>query len=255
MPSLEIHHTTRAPAQMAGWLRGLLDPAAKAAGITKPPPMEVRGCGGWGGYFDHACNPDGRVCVSGITLFSRRAVVRTYLHEAAHALLAAAGEPNCSHDPRFFALQYFLFWGLDNAQFMAGTNKTAWCLSPSFYDLQDSPISNLDGSPMPTEEWFGASLDWSISTAKRLCADGMNAEQAARAIIHEYPNFQQKMVDAPKKIQLATDLFRQLQGDVKTAKNELKIQNALWRKLNLQTMFFGGLGWFLLVLLGLKSWL
>jgi hypothetical protein len=166
-----------------------------------------------------------------------------YIHEVTHRLLGEAGATDFSHDARFFALQAYLFARMDAAFFMKSERAEGalWLHLSDLYDIQDAPIGYED---QPKSAWLGASIDWSHDVVSKLLKLNLSAEEAAKFICAEHPKFLQSLRAGAVELE-----------SLKTQLRVEKLANADWRKVNLQTMFFGLVGWLGLVsCVGAKLW-
>lgn len=231
--SIAVHQTSPAPALTAGWVSALLEPAAAAAGISNPPPVELRPTK-WAGY---CCDGevDRRVVLRNTLHFkSKSQFVCTYTHEVTHRILGEVGATDFSHDARFFALQAYLFARMDSAFFMKPERAEGalWLHLSDLYDIQDAPIGYED---QPKSAWLGASIDWSHDVVSKLLKLNLSAEDAAKFICTEHPKFLQSLHAGPVELE-----------SLKTQLRAERLANAEWQKVNLQTMFAGAVGWILL---------
>lgn len=239
---IAVHQTTPAPAITAGWVRALLEPAAKAAGISNPTPVELRPTK-WAGY---CCDGevDRRVVLKNtLHLKSTQHLICVYIHEVSHRLMEEAGAPDGSHDARFFALQLYLLARLD-ASFFRKSERiegALWVHFASLYDLQNAPAGYEESQ---ASSWQGASIGWAQDIVAELLKLELSAEDAAKFICVEHPKFLQSLRAGPAEL-----------ASLKTQLRAEKLGNADWRKVNLQTMFFGLVGWVGFALcVGLKLW-
>jgi hypothetical protein len=165
-----------------------------------------------------------------------------YIHEVSHRLLADAGAPDADHDPRFFSLQLFMLMRLDLAGFMQSERITPWIHGADLYDISTPPIVRSDDQPFELSRWLGASLDWSVELATRMINEGLTAEEAAARVVVEFPKFAHELIGEPQKSAEAAAVLTSLRAQVRHEKS----LNSNWRKVNLQTMFAGAVGWILL---------
>jgi hypothetical protein len=240
--TLAVHQTGPAPAVTAGWVRALLEPAAKAAGVSNPPPLELRPTK-WAGY---CCDSeiDRRVVLRNtLHLKSKTQFVCTYIHEVTHRILGEAGAADFSHDARFLALQWYLFARMDAALFMKQERSEGalWVQFSDFYDIHTAPTGYEE---QPKSAWLGASIDWASDVVSKLLKLNLSAEDAAKFICTEHPKFLQSLRARAAEL-----------GSLKERLRSEKLANADWRKVNLQTMFACAVGWVCFALsLGLKLW-
>ncbi len=240
--SISVHQTTPASAITAGWVRALLEPAALAAGITNPPPVELRPTK-WAGY---CCDGevDRRVVLRNtLHLKSKTQFVAVYAHEITHRILGEAGVTDFGHDARFFALQLYLLARLDSSSFMKSERPESalWVHLSDLYDIQDAPVGYED---QPKSAWLGASIDWADDVVSKLLKLNLSAEDAAKFICAEHPKFLQSLHAGPLELE-----------SLKTHLRLERVGNAEWRKVNLKTIFFGLVGWVGLVsCVGVKLW-
>lgn len=239
---IAVHQTAPAPALTAGWVRVLLEPVAAAASISNPPPVELRPTR-WAGY---CCDGevDRRVVLRNtLHLKSKTQFVAVYIHEVTHRLLGEVGVSNFVHDCRFYALQLYLFARLDSSNYMQSERPAAslWAQFPDLYDIQDAPAGYEN---QPISVWLGASIDWAHDVVSKLLKLNLSAEEAAKFICAEHPKFLQSLRAGAVELE-----------SLKTQLRVEKLANADWRKVNLQTMFFGLVGWLGLVsCVGVKLW-
>ncbi|WP_206021971.1 hypothetical protein [Rhodoferax bucti] len=239
---IAVHQTAPAPALTAGWVRALLEPAAAAAGISNPPPVELRPTR-WAGYCC-AGEVDRRVVLRNtLHLKSKTQFAAVYIHEVTHRILGEAGATDFSHDARFFALQLYLFARLDASSFMKSERieGALWVHFASLYDLQNAPAGYEESQ---ASSWQGPSIGWAQDIAAELLKLNLSAEDAAKFICTEYPKFLHSLRAMPAEL-----------ASVKERLRSEKLANSEWRKVNLQTMFFGLLGWAGLVFcVGVRLW-
>lgn len=240
--SIAVHETTPATPITSAWVRRWLEPAAAASGISGPPAVELRPTR-FAGYCCYS-EIDRRVVLSNTLHYkSKSQFVAVYIHEVTHRILGEAGATEFSHDARFFALQAYLFARMDAAFFMKSERAEGalWLHLSDLYDIQDAPIGYED---QPKSAWLGASIDWSHDVVSKLLKLNLSAEEAAKFICAEHPKFLQSLRAGPAEL-----------ASLKTQLRAEKLGNADWRKVNLQTMFFGLVGWLGFALcVGLKLW-
>ncbi len=195
--SLVVHHTTVAVPTVAGWLRGVLDPACTAVRLAKPVPVELRTCGRWSGWCSSSRDeaPDGRVAVSSRARFwSRTDVVLVYIHETAHRLAADAGLAP-GHCPAFLAIELTMLKRLDAAGLpCAGTffNRA------ELYDLQDPPAAAALAD-QARSAWLPRCLAWAMQQAEELAPTGISAEVVAVEIAGRYSAWCAELEAEPEK--------------------------------------------------------
>lgn len=239
---IAVHQTAPAPALTAAWVRALLEPAAKAAGISNPPPLELRPTK-WAGF---CCDGevDRRVVLRNtLHLKSKTQFVAVYIHEVTHRILGEAGAKDFGHDVRFFALQLYLFARLDASFFMKSERieGALWVHLSSLYDLQNAPTGYEESQ---ASSWQGASIGWAQDIVAELLKRNLTGEDAAKFICAEHPKFLNSLRAMPAELQSLKERLRVEQ-----------LANLNWRKVNLQTMFFGLVGWVCFALcVGVKLW-
>lgn len=240
--TLAVHQTGPATAVTAGWVRALLEPAAKAAGISNPPPVELRPTK-WAGY---CCDGevDRRVVLRNTLHFkSKTQFVAVYIHEVTHRILEEAGATDFGHDVRFFALQLYLFARLDASFFMKSERieGALWVHLSSLYDLQNAPAGYEESQ---ASSWQGASIGWAHDVVSKLLKHNLSAEDAAKFVCIEHPKLTQALRAGPVELE-----------SLKTQLRAERLAYADWQKLNLQTMFACAVGWVCFALsLRVKLW-
>lgn len=177
---LSVYFTEPAPVARAQWLRALLEPVAVACRFERPPPLEVRATGNWGGWAaDRTSAPDGRVCVSSrVCFWTREAVVHVVLHEWAHRALQSDRDHSGLHGPQFFCLNSIFL--LRAARFFEGDPLVRMGL----YDLQDQP-DELAHEP----GWRGLVIDWALSVAAELADTDASAEDLGHIVCARWNQF------------------------------------------------------------------
>ena len=198
--SLVLHKTERVePTEpVAQWLSTLLNPVIQAAKFSRPPPLELRPTGQWGGW----CEPrsfaaDGRIIISNrVSFWKSESIISVYLHECAHRLLDACEV--AAHGPEFFLLDLVLH--LRCASFFVA--EAAQKLS--FYDLQDQP-AELANEPA----WRGIVIGWALPKADQIVADhgDKSAEEIVPIVLASWDEF---LVQRAKSAALAEKKERQL---------------------------------------------
>lgn len=175
---LVVHVTQRAAPAQAAWLVQLLGPVAAACRFERPPPLEIRPTGTWGGWAqDRASAPDGRVCVSShIRFWTREAVIDVVLHEWAHRVLQ--GRDIGMHGPQFFCLNSIFL--LRSARFFIGDPLVRM----GMYDLQDQPEELSEEA-----SWRGLVIDWTLSVAAELAESDASAEDLAHVVCARWKGF------------------------------------------------------------------
>jgi hypothetical protein len=174
---MKVYQVATAPASLATWLQQLLIPAAAAAGIEDPPPVEIRPCGRFSGLASGpATATDGRVSIDRTVLHRpRAALVAIFLHECTHRLLD--GHAVAPHGPEFFTLQLVLLTRLDRAGFQAPLTPWAWRTDQ--YDLQDPPAPLADQDPA---HWMPRVFAWGLAQAQELAPTLLPARALAEEI-------------------------------------------------------------------------
>lgn len=224
--ALAIYSTQSAPAPLARWLQGLLQPVLLACYFERGLPLEVRPTGSWAGWCASPNEArDGRVSLSNqIVFWTNENIVSVYLHEATHRLLEARAI--AAHGPEFFCLNALLL--LRSAAFF----RLDPLFKLGFYDFQDAP-AELENEP----DWRGVVLNWALPLAAELAATDTGAEEVADIVCARWRQFAEWRENARATAAQQVVLARK-----KAVAAEEKIealQSSLW-----MTRAFLCIGWF-----------
>ena len=225
--SLVLHKTERVKhtEPVAQWLSAILSPAIQAANFSRPPPVELRPTGRWGGWCDGKdYAADGRVAISNRVFFwKRESILSVYLHESAHRMLD--GQEVASHGPEFFLLNLVLLARCASLFAAEAAQKL------SFYDLQDCP-AELENEPT----WRGIVTTWALPKAEQIVTlhGDKTAEELVPIVLKSWAEF---TVQRARSAQKAAQRARQIvaQGEEIIA---LKSDRNFWRYTSIFCMFF-----------------
>ena len=185
MSALPIYTCQAAPAELAGYLRRLLQPVVEACRFDHWLPVEIRPTGRWSGWCasrDGA--PDRRVSLTTkIVFYPTESILALYIHESGHRLLEHAEV--LDHGPEFFCLNAALL--LRCASFF----RLNPIFNLSFYELQDCP-AELESEPA----WRGLALNWALPLAAELAASDAGAEALAEIVCERWQKFLQERENA-----------------------------------------------------------
>ena len=190
---LKIYQVAPMSTAPSAWLRRILDPVVKAVRFERPPPLELRPCGRWGGWSaapDSA--PDGRICLSSHAVFwSPHAVVDAYLHESCHSILQRLPEPVAGHGCVFFCLLFVARLRVGTVEQVGHAELT---LRADLYEIQDVRIE-LSDEP---DEGTGRCISWSIVTAQQLATTELSAEAVAAEVVRRHHVWIAELQDRPR---------------------------------------------------------
>lgn len=172
---LPIYQTRVAQPALSGWLQRLLLPVLEACRFQRPPPLEIRPTGRWGGWCsDLESAHNGRVVLSSnICFWTSENIVYVYLHEASHRLLSWSEV--ASHGPEFLCLNTILL-------ILAGQYFSDDSLEKlKLYDWTDCP-SELEDEP----GWRGQVLNFALSVAEELAPTDLAAESLPTVVCERW---------------------------------------------------------------------